>query len=72
VEPGFAHLELAAQRRHLDHRLAERLTASRSFVSAGELMPLPVLGLPGWWAQGDAADFYEDRSYFRPGRVRAR
>ena len=72
VEPGFAHLDLMAQRRHLDDRLAERLRSDGSFASPRDLMPLPVLGLPGWWQRGEDADFYEDTSYFRPGRTRAR
>lgn len=72
VEPGFARLDLEVQRRHLDDRLAERLRADGSFASPKGLMPLPVLGVPGWWQHGDDADFYEDTSYFRPGRTRAR
>lgn len=72
VEPGFANLDLTVQRRHLDARLAERLRSDGSFASPQDLMPLPVLGLPGWWQRGDAADFYQDTSYFRPGRTRAR
>jgi hypothetical protein len=72
VEPGFSRLELAVQRRQLDGRLAERLKSGDQFASPRELMPLPVLGLPGWWHHGDAADFYDDSTYFRPGRMRAR
>ncbi|HBZ06685.1 MAG TPA: DUF3025 domain-containing protein, partial [Massilia sp.] len=30
--------------------------------------PLPVLGVPGWWPEQDAA-FYADTSVFRPKRV---
>ena len=29
---------------------------------------LPVLGVPGWWPQNEMANFYDDVSYFRPGR----
>lgn len=72
VEPGFVQLDPAMQRRHLDDRLAERLKAGDRFQTPRELMPLPVLGLPGWWHQGDDADFYENSAYFRPGRVRVR
>jgi hypothetical protein len=31
-------------------------------------MPLPVLGVPGWWSANDAADFYDDAEVFRPLR----
>ena len=32
------------------------------------LSPLPVLGVPGWWAPNEAARFYDDETYFRSGR----
>ena len=31
-------------------------------------VPLPVLGVPRWWAANEAADFYTDRTVFRPPR----
>lgn len=30
--------------------------------------PLPVLGVPGWWAGNQAPDFYDDAEVFRPAR----
>jgi hypothetical protein len=30
--------------------------------------PLPVLGVPGWWPDNEAAAFYDDASVFRPPR----
>jgi len=29
---------------------------------------VPVLGVPGWWAQNDAPAFYADAGVFRPRR----
>jgi hypothetical protein len=29
-------------------------------------LPLPVLGVPGWWAQNEALCFYDDQLVFRP------
>jgi hypothetical protein len=29
-------------------------------------LPLPVLGVPGWWSDNERADFYADGSVFRP------
>jgi hypothetical protein len=72
VEREFLELDALTQRRCLDERLADRLIDPDCFVSPRELMPLPVLGLPGWWSGGEVADFYADTSYFRPGRMRAR
>ncbi len=39
-------------------------------LSPHDLMPLPVLGIPGWWAPNDAPDFYSDRTVFRPAKMR--
>lgn len=35
-----------------------------------DLMPLPVLGIPGWWAQNENPDFYSDPEVFRPAKMR--
>ena len=35
-----------------------------------DLESLPILGVPGWYAQQDEA-FYADKSYFRPKRIRS-
>ena len=43
--------------------LDERLTPR-------DLMPLPVLGIPGWWAQNENPDFYSDPRVFRPAKMR--
>jgi hypothetical protein len=32
------------------------------------LTPLPVLGIPGWWADNAHEAFYDNVAYFRPGR----
>lgn len=31
-------------------------------------VPLPVLGVPGWWPENELPDFYDDSKVFRPGR----
>ncbi len=31
--------------------------------------PLPVLGVPGWWAENERASFYDDPRVFRPRRL---
>ncbi|WGT62783.1 DUF3025 domain-containing protein [Variovorax paradoxus] len=31
-------------------------------------VPLPVLGVPGWWPENESPDFYTDAKVFRPGR----
>ena len=34
--------------------------------------PMPVLGVPGWWAPNEAAGFYDDAEVFRPPRAARR
>lgn len=40
--------------------------------STKPFMPLPVLGVPGWWPANEVPGFYDDRSVFRPRRPLAR
>lgn len=35
-------------------------------LSPGMLLPLPVLGIPGWWSPNNDAAFYADTTVFRP------
>jgi len=59
------------------HALLEKLTQPRKPITAHvwiddgarpalkPFAPLPVLGVPGWWAENEAAGFYADASVFR-------
>lgn len=40
--------------------------------STKPFMPMPVLGVPGWWPANEAPDFYADDRVFRPRRPLAR
>lgn len=50
-----------------DPLLAERVTRQR--LAEKPFAPLPVLGVPGWWAQNEALSFYDDVQVFRPRRT---
>ena len=52
----------------VDLRLADYVGDMRHLTHGKSLSPLPVLGVPGWWRQNETASFYDDVSYFRPGR----
>lgn len=52
----------------LDAWLAQDLTTEK--LATKPFSPLPVLGVPGWWAPNEAPDFYEDVGVFRPRRLR--
>lgn len=49
--------------------LAARLAGSLApdQLAAKPFLPLPVLGVPGWWAANEDSDFYRDATVFRPG-----
>lgn len=49
-----------------DAWLAGALTEDR--LAAKPFVPLPVLGVPGWWPANTDAAFYDDAKVFRPAR----
>jgi hypothetical protein len=50
-----------------DHWLAPRLDPDT--LAHKPFTPLPVLGVPGWWAVNEEPGFYDDVGVFRPPRV---
>jgi len=55
-----------ALRATLDEAAARRLAGAP--LQPRDLQPVPVLGIPGWWADNARAEFYDDRAVFRPAR----
>jgi hypothetical protein len=53
--------------KQLDEGVAEQLSAAGLLPKP--FAPLPVLGVPGWWAANETADFYTDRTVFRPPKA---
>ena len=53
--------------RNLDDALARDLTAP--WLAAKPFCPLPVLGVPGWWADNQNFCFYDDSLVFRSART---
>ena len=50
----------------LDAWMAGDLSAEK--LAGKPFLPLPVLGVPGWWAENEDFSFYDDRAVFRPCR----
>ena len=48
----------------LDAWIAADITAEK--LASKPFAPLPVLGVPGWWADNEKLSFYEDILVFRP------
>ncbi|HEY0686248.1 MAG TPA: DUF3025 domain-containing protein [Steroidobacter sp.] len=47
-----------------DESLAASLDPDR--LAAKDFLPLPVLGVPGWWPANESPGFYDDVDVFRP------
>ena len=52
----------------LDDAAAAWIEDDRNLSSSQNLAPLPLLGIPGWDARNRTPSFYDNASYFRPGR----
>ena len=49
-----------------DSAVAASLTWER--LAAKAFLPMPVLGVPGWWSANEDSAFYDDPEVFRPAR----
>lgn len=70
VEHGFFSTPLEEQLAYLDEKSAARVADEAGLRSPDDLAPVPVLGYPGWDPANDREDYYDNASYFRPGRTR--
>jgi hypothetical protein len=52
---------------NLDTRLATELSAEK--LASKPFAPLPILGVPNWWADNENPQFYDDETVFRKRRV---
>jgi len=71
-KPITAHVYRVQPDRHsiasLDAWIAADITADK--LASKPFAPLPVLGVPGWWAENEKLSFYEDILVFRPENKR--
>jgi Protein of unknown function (DUF3025) len=51
--------------------LGDPLTLSTAQWAAKPFLPLPVLGIPGWWAANEDPAFYDDPQVFRPASLKS-
>lgn len=68
VEQIFFTWTHERQLAHLDALLAGYLNSGANCRSTRELTPVPLLGVPGWVAENENAEFYDNTDYFRTGR----
>lgn len=70
VTQDFFALSLAERICYLDQKAADYMDAllSQSDVTPRKLSPLPILGVPHFWAKNANSSFYDDSQVFRSGR----
>lgn len=70
VTPVFFTLKLSERMAYLDNRLAGymNILLSQDDVTPRKLSPLPILGVPYFWADNASPNFYDDSQVFRSGR----
>ncbi len=66
VADDFWQLSLGQRYAVIDSALSLQIANSDYLLQAAQLTPLPLLGVPGWYAANTGADFYLDQQYFRP------
>lgn len=69
VENSFFTRSHQEQLHEIDLRAAQWLINEASLASTRHLHPLPILGIPGWFAANESPSFYDDAHYFRSGRT---
>ena len=72
VAQDFFALSLSERIGHLDQKVTDYMEAllSQPDVTPRKLSPLPILGVPHFWAENANPSFYEDSQVFRSGRSR--
>ncbi|MGE6796416.1 DUF3025 domain-containing protein [Psychrobacter okhotskensis] len=70
VAQEFFTLSLAERMSYLDDKVAKYMDTllSNDDVKPRQLAPLPILGVPHFWAKNADTGFYEDSYVFRSGR----
>lgn len=72
VSQDFFALSTTKRIPYLDERLSEYMhkLLSTDNVTPRQLAPLPILGIPRFWAENSDDSFYDDSYVFRSGRQR--
>lgn len=69
VGADFAGKSLAQRQQEVDNKLVAKIADEQFLSQHKPLLPLPLLGVPGWSEANLNPDFYNNHDYFRPKRV---
>ncbi|WP_105168353.1 DUF3025 domain-containing protein [Pseudoalteromonas sp. T1lg23B] len=68
VDDAFFALDLRSQYTFLDTQLVAMIENHGALNDNSQLSPLPLLGVPNWFADNLSPDFYDNTDYFRAKR----
>jgi len=68
VKADFFERCLQEQLSEIDQTLAQYLDSKENCLVPSELHPIPLLGVPGLCLDNERASYYDNTTYFRPGR----
>ncbi len=68
VEAAWLETNTDALLQHIDARSRALIASPACFVRGRDLLPLPLLGIPGWSSDNERESYYDNVQYFRPGR----
>jgi Protein of unknown function (DUF3025) len=68
VQQEFFSWSSSRQLKHLDSLSAGCLAMPEYCLTTRDLSPVPLLGVPGWAVENNCAVYYDNITYFRPGR----
>ena len=54
---------------HIDQSVAD-MWQNAQINTSQDLQPIPILGIPGWYGDGQTDDFYNNTAYFRPKKTK--
>jgi hypothetical protein len=69
VNDDFFTRTIQHRNHYLDERVADYLCDPFHCRDTRELTPVPLLGIPGWAAENEHPEYYDNHKYFRPGRL---
>lgn len=68
VESAWLRGNIHRLLQHIDARSRTQIASPACFVRGRDLLPLPLLGIPGWSQENERESFYDNVNYFRHGR----
>jgi hypothetical protein len=66
VEKSLFEKDLTGQIHWIDKHCSKQIDDENWSTTIKKLQPVPIFGIPGWYAENEQEDFYNNTQYFRP------